>query len=89
MHAARPVRISPTSTRTQASGICPYVIEPAAGVDRTVLAFLMDGYTEDEAPNAKGDLEKRTVLRLDPRVAPVKVGGAPAVAQRRSVTDGP
>ena len=55
----------------------PYVIEPAAGVDRTVLALLIDGYTEDEAPNAKGVMEKRTVLRLDPRIAPVKIAVLP------------
>jgi glycyl-tRNA synthetase len=55
----------------------PYVIEPAAGVDRMMLAFLLDGYAEDEAPDAKGVLEKRTVLRLDYRLAPVKVAVLP------------
>ena len=50
----------------------PYVIEPAAGLTRCVLAFLLDSYDEDEAPNAKGGVDKRTVLRLDPRLAPVK-----------------
>jgi glycyl-tRNA synthetase len=55
----------------------PYVIEPAAGVDRGMLVFLMDAYAEDEAPDAKGKLEKRTVLRLDPRLAPVKVAVLP------------
>ncbi|MBM7789218.1 glycine--tRNA ligase [Tenggerimyces flavus] len=55
----------------------PYVIEPSAGLTRSVLAFLLDSYTEDEAPNAKGVLEKRTVLRLDPRLAPVKVAVLP------------
>ena len=55
----------------------PYVIEPAAGLTRAVLAFLLDAYTEDEAPNAKGVLEKRTVLRLDQRLAPVKVAVLP------------
>ncbi len=55
----------------------PYVIEPAAGVDRSMLMFLMDAYAEDEAPDAKGKLEKRTVLRLDPRLAPVKVAVLP------------
>jgi glycyl-tRNA synthetase len=55
----------------------PYVIEPAAGLTRAVLAFLLDAYAEDEAPNAKGVLEKRTVLRLDPRLAPVKVAVLP------------
>jgi glycyl-tRNA synthetase len=55
----------------------PYVIEPAAGVDRGMLAFLLDAYAEDEAPDAKGKLEKRTVLRLDHRLAPVKVAVLP------------
>jgi glycyl-tRNA synthetase len=55
----------------------PYVIEPALGVDRCLLALLLDAYTEDEAPDAKGKLEKRTVLRLDSRIAPVKVAVLP------------
>ncbi|MBA9006878.1 MULTISPECIES: glycine--tRNA ligase [Thermomonospora] len=55
----------------------PYVIEPAAGVDRCVLTFMLDAYAEDEAPNAKGQLEKRTVMRLDPRLAPVKAAVLP------------
>ena len=55
----------------------PYVIEPAAGLTRAVLAFMLDAYDEDEAPNAKGGVDKRTVLRLDPRLAPVKVAVLP------------
>ncbi len=55
----------------------PYVIEPAAGVDRSMLAFLLDAHTEDEAPDAKGVMEKRIVLRLDHRLAPVKVAVLP------------
>ena len=55
----------------------PYVIEPAAGVGRPMMAFLVDAYAEDEAPNAKGTLEKRTVLRLDRRLAPVKAAVLP------------
>jgi glycyl-tRNA synthetase len=55
----------------------PYVVEPALGVDRTLLVHLLDAYAEDEAPDAKGKLEKRTVLRLDPRIAPVKVAVLP------------
>jgi glycyl-tRNA synthetase len=63
----------------QASGerYVPYVIEPAAGLTRAVLAFLLDAYSEDEAPDAKGKMEKRTVLRLDKRLAPVKVAVLP------------
>ena len=42
-----------------------------------MLAFLLDAYAEDEAPNAKGGVDKRTVLRFDPRLAPVKVAVLP------------
>ena len=55
----------------------PYVIEPAAGLTRSLMAFLIDSYTEDEAPNTKGGVDKRTVLRLDPRLAPVKAAVLP------------
>jgi glycyl-tRNA synthetase len=55
----------------------PYVVEPAAGVDRGALVFLLDAYAEDEAPDAKGNLEKRVVLRLDRRLAPVKAAILP------------
>jgi glycyl-tRNA synthetase len=55
----------------------PYVIEPAAGLTRAVLAFLLEAYDEDEAPNTKGGVDKRTVLRFDPRLAPVKVAVLP------------
>ncbi len=55
----------------------PFVIEPAAGLTRCVLAFLLDAYDEDEAPNTKGGVDRRTVLRLDPRLSPVKVAVLP------------
>jgi glycyl-tRNA synthetase len=55
----------------------PYVVEPAGGVARSMMAFLLDAYAEDEAPNAKGQLEKRTVLRLDRRLTPVKAAVLP------------
>jgi glycyl-tRNA synthetase len=55
----------------------PYVIEPAAGLNRAMLAFLLDAFIEDEAPNAKGKMEKRTVMRFDPRLAPVKAAVLP------------
>ena len=63
----------------QAAGtrFIPYVIEPAAGLTRSFMAFLVDAYSEDEAPNAKGGVDKRTVLRLDPRLAPVKAAVLP------------
>jgi glycyl-tRNA synthetase len=55
----------------------PYVIEPAAGLTRAVLAFLLEAYDVDEAPNTKGGTDKRTVLRFDRRLAPVKVAVLP------------
>ena len=63
----------------QASGErwTPYVIEPAAGVNRSMMAFLVDAYTEDEAPNTKGGVDKRVVLNLDPRLAPAKAAVLP------------
>ena len=63
----------------QASGekYTPYVIEPAAGLSRALMTFLVDAYTEDEAPNTKGGVDKRVVLRLDPRLAPVKAAVLP------------
>jgi glycyl-tRNA synthetase len=55
----------------------PFVIEPAAGLSRSLMTFLVDAWNEDEAPNTKGGVDKRTVLRLDPRLAPVKVAVLP------------
>jgi glycyl-tRNA synthetase len=52
----------------------PHVIEPAAGVDRALLAFMVDAYDEDEIEG-----ERRTVLRLHPVLAPVKVAVLPLV----------
>jgi len=63
--------------QTSGERYTPYVIEPAAGLTRSFMAFLIDAYTEDEAPNTKGGVDKRTVLRLDPRLAPVKIAVLP------------
>ena len=52
----------------------PHVIEPSAGADRATLAFLCDAYTEDEVGG-----ERRTVMKLHPRLAPVKVAVFPLV----------
>jgi glycyl-tRNA synthetase len=63
----------------------PYVIEPSAGVDRAALAFLCDAYTVEEAPTAKGETEKRTVLKLHKDLAPIKVAVLPLSRQERLV----
>jgi glycyl-tRNA synthetase len=55
----------------------PFVIEPALGVERATLAFLIDAFTEEEAPTAQGKMEKRTVLKLHHRLASHKVAILP------------
>jgi glycyl-tRNA synthetase len=57
----------------------PFVIEPSGGVDRAALAFLCEAYDEDEAPDEKGNMQSRTVLRFHPRLAPMKVAVFPLV----------
>ena len=57
----------------------PYVIEPSGGIDRAALAFLCEAYCEDEAPDEKGVMQKRVVMKLHPRLAPVKVAVFPLV----------
>ena len=61
----------------QKKHIVPYVIEPSFGIDRAVMAILVDAYTEDVAPDAKGRPETRVMLKLHPSVAPVKVAVLP------------
>jgi glycyl-tRNA synthetase len=60
----------------------PHVIEPSAGVDRLALALICNAYGEDEAPDEKGKLEKRVVMRFSPRIAPVKVAVFPLLKNR-------
>ena len=57
----------------------PYVIEPAAGATRAVLCFLLDAYHEEERKTATGEMEKRTLLKLHPRLAPIKCAVLPLV----------
>ena len=57
----------------------PYVIEPAAGATRGTLVYLLDAYSEETRTSAKGEPVTRTVLKLHPRLAPIKVGVFPLV----------
>lgn len=57
----------------------PHVIEPSAGADRATLAFLCEAYSEDQAPDEKGEMQSRVVLRLHPRIAPIKAAILPLV----------
>jgi glycyl-tRNA synthetase len=68
----------------------PHVIEPSAGADRATLAFLCEAYCEDKVPDENGKLTERVVLKLHPRLAPIKAAvfplvnkdGMPEIAQR-------
>jgi glycyl-tRNA synthetase len=55
----------------------PHVVEPSAGVDRTVLALLCNAYDEETVTDEKGKTETRIVMRFHPRMAPIKVGVFP------------
>jgi glycyl-tRNA synthetase len=60
--------------------VVPYVIEPSAGVDRSLLAFLTDAYRTEEVRG-----EKRIVLRFHPEVAPVKIAVLPLLKKRQDI----
>jgi glycyl-tRNA synthetase len=60
----------------------PHVVEPSAGVDRTVLALICEAYSEDQAPDDKGNMETRIVLRFHPRVAPIKCAVLPLLKNK-------
>jgi len=66
--------------------VVPHVIEPAVGVDRIFLAVLAAGYAEEDVKDEKGNVEKRTVLRLSPRIAPVKVAVLPLLKNKEQLT---
>jgi glycyl-tRNA synthetase len=63
----------------------PHVVEPSAGVDRTVLALICEAYSEDQAPDDKGTMETRIVLRFHPRIAPVKCAVFPLLKNKEQL----
>ena len=60
----------------------PHVIEPSAGVDRLALALICNAYREDEAPDEKGKMETRVVMKFHPRIAPIKVAVFPLLKNK-------
>jgi glycyl-tRNA synthetase len=60
----------------------PHVVEPSAGVDRTILALICEAYSEDEAPDEKGKMETRIVMRFHPRLAPIKCAVFPLLKNK-------
>jgi glycyl-tRNA synthetase len=59
----------------------PHVVEPAAGVNRSMLAFMVDAYDEEEVAG-----RNRTVLRLHPQIAPVKVAVLPLIPRNEDIS---
>ncbi len=78
-HSGVPQTIFDEATKKK---FVPHVIEPAVGVDRIFLAVLCSGYAEEDVRDDKGNVEKRTVLRLSPRIAPVKVAVLPLLKNK-------
>jgi glycyl-tRNA synthetase len=73
--------------REEAAGLArgsyvPHVIEPSAGVDRLALALICNAYGEDAAPDEKGKMETRVVMRFHPRIAPVKAAVFPLLKNK-------
>lgn len=60
----------------------PHVIEPSAGTDRLALALICNAYSEDQAPDEKGKMESRVVMRFHPRIAPIKVAVFPLLKNK-------
>lgn len=70
-----------------ATNIDSYVIEPTFGVDRSVLAVMVDAYCEEEAPTASGKTETRVVMKFNKNIAPVKVAILPLSKKAKEVFD--
>ena len=78
---------SAKQAREDANGLArgnyiPHVIEPSAGVDRLILALICHAYCEDQAPDEKGHLETRVVMRFHRRIAPIKVAVFPLLKNK-------
>ncbi len=78
-HSGKPLDYFDEETKEK---FIPHVIEPSAGVDRTVLALLCEAFDEEVVTDEKGNSETRTVLRLHPRMAPVKCGVFPLLKNK-------
>jgi glycyl-tRNA synthetase len=84
-HAAASGKPQEIFDETTKKKFVPHVIEPAVGVDRIFLAILCAGYAEEDVKDEKGNVERRTVLRLSPRVAPLKVAVFPLVKNKEEI----
>jgi glycyl-tRNA synthetase len=82
-----PAEKAEAQAREDAAGLArgnyvPHVIEPSAGVDRLALALICNAYAEDSAPDEKGKMETRVVMRFHPRIAPLKAAVFPLLKNK-------
>ncbi|MHC5067782.1 MAG: glycine--tRNA ligase [Planctomycetota bacterium] len=87
IHSGQKLRFTDPSKEDPATGKAPwsyrpFVIEPAAGATRAVLAYLLDAYHEEQRTDAKGKTVTRTVLKLHPRLSPIKCAVLPLVSNK-------
>jgi glycyl-tRNA synthetase len=78
-HSGKPLEYFDEETKTK---YIPHVVEPSAGVDRTVLAVICEAFAEEEVKDENGKIEVRTVMRFNPRVAPIKCGIFPLLKNK-------
>lgn len=72
--SGKPLEYFDEATKTR---FIPHVVEPSAGVDRTVLALICNAYDEEVVSEENGKQDVRTVMRFHPRMAPIKAGVFP------------
>ncbi|MGB3975427.1 MAG: glycine--tRNA ligase [bacterium] len=86
-HAKFSGKISPYFDSDTGERYHPYVVEPSAGLDRTLLAVLCEAYHEETLQNTKGETEIRTVFKFHPRIAPVTVAVFPLLRNRPELVE--
>lgn len=84
LHSGKPLDYFDEETKER---FVPHVVEPSAGVDRTVLALLCAAYDEETVTDEKGKSETRIVLRFHPRMAPVKCGIFPLLKNKPELVE--
>src|SRR5262249_7374545 len=65
----------------------PHVVEPSAGVDRTLLALICEAFAEETVTDEKGKSETRIVMRFHPRMAPIKAGGVSLLKNQAALVE--
>ena len=83
-HSGKPLDYFDEETKER---FIPHVVEPSAGVDRTVLALLCEAYDEEAITDENGKTDTRTVLRFHPRMAPIKCGIFPLLKNKPELVE--